>query len=453
MAEYSSNLVIDRSAAAGPQYMQIRNSLVGYIRERKLAPGTRLPSVSELLRTYACSTTTLARAVHELKRDGWVTSRRGSGIYVSENAQTAAIPSESNPKELRVPKLENLVRSRVPEFLNRLQHHVPGTQVIETNERQTLRLLYGPMLCCFAHRLVDLSARFLGPWGRTTDDPVVAPLCHDGRLLMVPVASDVIAVDVNTRVLDEAGVALPREDWTLEELVELVQRVHDPSRHRWGIWARPSYFKFMYLLWYGGGEFFSNDGRRCTLYSRAAIDAMKTLMQFSRLSEPGAAPPNSQNAAVIFTACTSYRQSDPDVVLRPVPGYRRGIVTQDVAGLALNRDATSADAGMAFLNLLMEFQAESGKTPLHADRGQEELSPATQAFRDSLPYARHAFSNIPPELRTVRHDMALHLFATECPSIARGDAGQIEERLRTLERHMTGIVAEDPRLTEDRWQG
>lgn len=446
-------MVIERGGATGPQYIQIRDHIANQIKTNRLKPGDQLPSFLQLQRTFAVSGATLNRAIHELKHAGWVTSRRGSGIFVGTRALSPESAVEENPLQLRVPKLEPLFASRTAEFLNRFQRRVPGAQVIETNERQTVRMVYGPILPCLAGELEDLTPHLLHRWGReNVCDPVIAPLCHSGRLLFVPHSISVIAAQINTRLLAEAGIPPPSADWSLEDLLDLAERLHDPARNRWGIHLRPSYSNYMYLLWHEGGEFFSDDGLRCTLDTSAAVRAMTMLGKFHCLSGPHSTNPLDETTAVVLTPSKYYARLSHETrqsrVLRPLPGYRRGIAPMDLGGLALRRGSAATEAAVEFMDLMLKFPPDQGKMALHPDRSLEDFSPETQAFRDTLPYARHVFSNIPPEARSVQHDMALHLFAAECPDIAQGDPARIEERLRILTRHMTAIISEHPRMSE-----
>lgn len=51
---------------------------------RTLSPGERLPSQTELMRRYRVSDRTVLRSLDDLRRDGWIVRRQGSGTYVAE---------------------------------------------------------------------------------------------------------------------------------------------------------------------------------------------------------------------------------------------------------------------------------------------------------------------------------------------------------------------------------
>ena len=61
-----------------------------------LRPGQRLPSTRDLARRLKIHANTVSAAYAELEREGWVESRRGSGVYVrSRNRKRAAHPEQT----------------------------------------------------------------------------------------------------------------------------------------------------------------------------------------------------------------------------------------------------------------------------------------------------------------------------------------------------------------------
>ena len=70
----------------GTKYMQIYRSLKEAIDSGTYAPGCRLPSEHELVQMYGASRVTVCRALSELKSDGRIERRVGSGTYVTAGA-------------------------------------------------------------------------------------------------------------------------------------------------------------------------------------------------------------------------------------------------------------------------------------------------------------------------------------------------------------------------------
>jgi DNA-binding LacI/PurR family transcriptional regulator len=62
----------------------------------RLQPGQRLPSQTELMRQFRVSDRTVLRSLEDLRRDGWIIRRRGSGTFVAdprERADPARVPA------------------------------------------------------------------------------------------------------------------------------------------------------------------------------------------------------------------------------------------------------------------------------------------------------------------------------------------------------------------------
>ncbi|MBD9650049.1 GntR family transcriptional regulator [Ensifer sp. ENS09] len=67
-----------------PLYIQLRNLLKAKIDQREWATNEKLPSERELVTQYSVSRITVRQALKELEHLGYLQSRPGKGIYVSE---------------------------------------------------------------------------------------------------------------------------------------------------------------------------------------------------------------------------------------------------------------------------------------------------------------------------------------------------------------------------------
>ncbi|MCW7986055.1 GntR family transcriptional regulator [Streptomyces platensis subsp. clarensis] len=65
-----------------PRYLQIAEDLAQQIRSGALAPGTKVPSESELMARYAVSQGTARKAVAELRPTGLIDTHHGKGSFV-----------------------------------------------------------------------------------------------------------------------------------------------------------------------------------------------------------------------------------------------------------------------------------------------------------------------------------------------------------------------------------
>ncbi|MEV4318505.1 GntR family transcriptional regulator [Actinocrispum sp. NPDC049592] len=88
---------IDRSAGL-PAYLQLVRQVREALRLGWLAPGDRLPTVRDVVRSSGVNANTVLKAYRELELSGLVEARQGSGTFVSASLGTA---SQETLDELR----------------------------------------------------------------------------------------------------------------------------------------------------------------------------------------------------------------------------------------------------------------------------------------------------------------------------------------------------------------
>jgi GntR family transcriptional regulator / MocR family aminotransferase len=71
---------------ATPAYRWLCSGLRAAILEGRLRPGTRLPATRDLARAYHLSRGTIVAAFEQMKSEGYVTGRIGSGTYVNTDS-------------------------------------------------------------------------------------------------------------------------------------------------------------------------------------------------------------------------------------------------------------------------------------------------------------------------------------------------------------------------------
>ena len=82
MAELGDWVRIDQQAAK-PLFDQLRTQIIDGIRDGKLPPGTRLPTVRELAGQMSLAVNTVARAYRELEAAGILETRGRFGTFVA----------------------------------------------------------------------------------------------------------------------------------------------------------------------------------------------------------------------------------------------------------------------------------------------------------------------------------------------------------------------------------
>ena len=76
------------SASGAPLFDQVRLEVIGAVRDGRLAPGTRLPTVRELAGELGLAVNTVARAYRELEAAGIVETRGRQGTFVAARNPT-----------------------------------------------------------------------------------------------------------------------------------------------------------------------------------------------------------------------------------------------------------------------------------------------------------------------------------------------------------------------------
>ena len=84
----SESFALDE-ASPTPIWIQIRNRLLHLVMSGKLAPGDPLPSVRTLAVELKVNLNTVSKVYASLQTDGFIVSRRGKGLYVTDDLSRA----------------------------------------------------------------------------------------------------------------------------------------------------------------------------------------------------------------------------------------------------------------------------------------------------------------------------------------------------------------------------
>lgn len=112
-----------------PAYKQVADDLRAQIRSGKLAVGSQLPSIADLMHTYEVSITVVRMALSELRAEGLIDSHQGKGSFVR------AKPSGKKPAPAPSPEFDAIMRSleqvhdgirRIDKRLDQLEKGVAG---------------------------------------------------------------------------------------------------------------------------------------------------------------------------------------------------------------------------------------------------------------------------------------------------------------------------------------
>ena len=113
-----------------PIYVQLMNQIKYLVASGRLQAGEQLPPVRKLAEQLLVNPNTVARAYRELESEGLVTSRQGSGVFVSDGGSPLArreqqrmlleridmLLTEARQMKVDVESLIGLVRQRSASF-------------------------------------------------------------------------------------------------------------------------------------------------------------------------------------------------------------------------------------------------------------------------------------------------------------------------------------------------
>src|ERR1700724_3193903 len=122
MARSSSSAVIQLPVKPAnlPAYQWLRNSLQELILAGTLPSGFRIPATRDLASQYGLARGTVLAAVEELKCEGYLIARHGSGTYVSSILPDSLLKSGRSRLSEKEPSAREPREYRLSQFANRL---------------------------------------------------------------------------------------------------------------------------------------------------------------------------------------------------------------------------------------------------------------------------------------------------------------------------------------------
>ena len=443
--------VIDRSVEK-PIYSQIAEKLKRQILEGQLKPGSRLPSVRELMELYATTNHTIQRAVRTLESAGLVSGKPGSGVYVTYGALSAG--SKTNVLRVSTP---GQIEARI---INEFQREVPGGKIVLTREKPDVVSIgaEGP-----SDDLADVGELVEDIFGYAPDrDEFFASLQHKGRNVVVPTYLRLGVMLCNVEAFESRGVPLPQRGWTWADLVAAARELNRPGEDRYGIYLSGLAHLCASVIWQQGGALFSPDGRRCRLDSEEGIAVGRLVRELA-----GYAPPDgpvhqweisrgleefaegriamliapSGMSAEVFRRVSALRWSAV-----PLPTYGAPAYLRFVCGYGLSQSASAPALAEKFLRLAAKCEktayaaGEWHGLPLYAEHARHDESEA--AYRWTATHARDPLSDVLPEHRNRRQEDAFRLVVHEFSRISTSNR-PVAEVMRDLSSQLNALLTED----------
>ncbi|WP_432196557.1 extracellular solute-binding protein [Streptomyces sp. bgisy027] len=272
-------------------------------------------------------------------------------------------------------------------------------------------------------QLADLT-QFVGegpvPWKRywpAARDAVSV----EGKVRATPALVDSLAVVCNKKVFEDAGVPLPKADWSWDEFVETARELTDPKRNVFGTgWPgagdEDTVWRIWPLVWGLGGDVLSKDGRRSGFSGEPGLRALETVAALVKEKSCYIDPkPGGEQMYQVFAGgrigmvatgpwqLPDIRQADIDYHVVPLPGFNGKSVT--ISGpdtwAVFDNGAARLKAAQTLVGWLMEpeqdvvWDIKAGSLPLSPDAQQlpqwEEHAktvPGLSVFTEVLQTAR-----------------------------------------------------------------
>jgi ABC-type glycerol-3-phosphate transport system substrate-binding protein len=99
---------------------------------------------------------------------------------------------------------------------------------------------------------------------------------YEGNLYGLPWATSPLVMFINLDVFEEAGVAVPDFDWTVDDFEEIARRLSDGDTYGYGL-GLTTVSAILPHVWAEGGDLFSEDRERFTLHEPAAVRGLDRL--------------------------------------------------------------------------------------------------------------------------------------------------------------------------------
>ncbi|HXR96221.1 MAG TPA: GntR family transcriptional regulator [Terriglobales bacterium] len=140
---------------------QLAVQIVTGILSGDLEPGERLPSTREMARRYRLHANTVSAGYQQLVREGWLETRRGSGVFVRRQAPDTAAPPElalagKMVALLREAKERGVPAAHVRRIVERCLARQAPSRVLVVEPREDLRsILMFEIAAALAGRQID----------------------------------------------------------------------------------------------------------------------------------------------------------------------------------------------------------------------------------------------------------------------------------------------------------
>lgn len=186
MAQWELAFDVDRSHGLS-LVQQIARALTAEIERGRLRPGDRLPGSRTLAGMLRVHRQTVVSAIDELVAEGWLVSRRASGIFVAD------LPEQPLKRPAHAARASRFPLSLAPSPLPELPRVVPAGTILMSGTRPDVRLVPADLI----GRAYRRALRRSGPALLSYGEPAGLPRLREGLAAMLS-ATRGLAVDASS---------------------------------------------------------------------------------------------------------------------------------------------------------------------------------------------------------------------------------------------------------------
>jgi multiple sugar transport system substrate-binding protein len=115
---------------------------------------------------------------------------------------------------------------------------------------------------------------------------------YNGLQLGLPSKFDTVVLFYNKDIFDEAGVAYPTAEWTMDDAVTAAKQIQEELPDVWGLYSPIQFWEFYKKAAQNGCEIFNEDMTEVLINSEACVDTVETMVGL--ITEEGVQPAESE---------------------------------------------------------------------------------------------------------------------------------------------------------------
>lgn len=248
---------------------------------------------------------------------------------------------------------------------------------------------------------------------------------------------------INTKLLKEAGLEMPSEDWTRDDLLEYAQKltVEKDGTQQYGVAVSTDYFTMSNWIYANNGSILNDDMTECTLNSPEVKEVVQYL--YDLVYKYKVAPvPGSLDVLNMFMAdqiaMISYGRGGINSL------HENDFTTYDVQYIPGQPSGKIAFGGAGFVALSSSEHQDNAKllaTWLAADKSSQETFMKYDSIPSRIDVMDELLQNTEPENGKIWRDSADNAVPMQAPSC-------YADMVEVFDKYMTSIFANEISVDE-----